>query len=157
MVVRFEDVRVIRLHMEPPVRVADPCQSHAVHGSGDLTGRLQHRDLFTAVGAEQIPAQATGLNRLYGRGQVVIQGHAVQNALPAFLAAQQLLDGKRQLLALDALPVPLFKGHKKCGGVGVRVVAGQLAVARAVKGRVEPIAVEKVHRFIEARSCQVLQ
>ena len=87
---------------------------------------------------------------------MVIQGHAVQNALPAFLAAQQLLNGKRQFLTLDALPVPLLKGHKKCGGVGVRVVVGQLTVACAVKGRVEPVAVEQVYCFIEVRSCQIL-
>ena len=65
------------------------------------------------------------------------------------------MNGKRQLLTLDALPVPLLKGHKKCGGVGVRVVVDQLTVARAVKGRVEPIAVEKVHRFIETLSREV--
>ena len=157
MIVRFGDVRVVHLHMEPPVHIADPRQGHAIHGRCDCVARFQHRHAFSAVGAEQVPAQTPGLDRLRGGGQAAAQIHAVKGTLPAFLTAQQLLNGKRQLLTLDALPVPLFKGHKKCGGVGVRVVAGQLAVARAVKGRVEPIAVEKVHRFIEARSCQVLQ
>ena len=156
VVVSGEDVGVVHLHMEAAVHIAHARQGHAVGGRGQVPGGLEN-DLCLCGGKHVVPAQTPGFHGL-GSGvfRRVLQAYVGKDALPGLLAAQKFPDGEGEFVASDLLRVPLLNGDEERGGPGIRVIACQIAMPRAVKGGVDGIAVKEIHGLIHSCVLQIL-